>query len=102
MLLYLFYLSIIAVGVLVGRHFGRLVGFGFMIEMYQVGILMIVLISTGTFRPVLLIPGVGVLPGIGRFSGVSAGGLVPPLVFLLVAMLVSKRADDTAINRSGK
>ncbi|HYR83463.1 MAG TPA: hypothetical protein VE422_05230 [Terriglobia bacterium] len=89
MLLYLWYLSIIVGGVFIARRFGRLVSVAFMIEIYQVGLLIFGLITTGYLWPALLIPGVGVLPGIGIYSGISAGGLIPPLLFLLVAMLVS-------------
>ena len=92
MLLELFYVAIAVAGVFVGRRFGRLASFGFMIEMYQVVITVIVLINTGYFRPLGLIPGVGVLPGIGRYSGVSAGGLIPPLVFLLVAVFSRRKS----------
>jgi hypothetical protein len=80
-------------GGLVGRRFGRLIRLCLMIEMFQVGILIMMLIITGRFWPMALIPGVGVLPGIGLYSGVSAGGLVPPLVFVLVAMMVPKRSN---------
>lgn len=73
MLLYLWYLLIITVGFMTCRSFGRLIGFAVMIEMYQLGIVMIGWIITGSLRLVALVPGVGVLPSIGRYSGVSAG-----------------------------
>jgi hypothetical protein len=67
-----------------------------MIEMNQLGLLFLGVIKTGRVDPMLLIPGAGILPKIGHYSGVSAGGLVPPLVFVLVAMFV-RRADTEAI-----
>ena len=62
-----------------------------MIELYQVGIFVIIAINQGRFVPVVLIPGVAVLPGIGFYSGVSAGGLIPPLVFILTAIMIPRR-----------
>ena len=90
MLLYLWYSTIILVGVALARLYGRLVSFLAMIEMYQVGIFVLGWLITGQINFVLLIPGIGVLPRIGRYSGVSAGGLVPPLIFLLVAIVTPR------------
>ena len=90
------YVLIITGGVIVGRRFGRLASLAVMIEMDQLGLLFLGAIKTGRVDPILLIPGAGILPKIGYYSGVSAGGLVPPLVFVLVAMFV-RRADTEAI-----
>ena len=90
------YVLIITGGVIVGRRFGRLASLAVMIEMDQLGLLFLGAIKTGRVDPLLLIPGAGILPKIGYYSGMSAGGLVPPLVFVLVAVFV-RRANTQAI-----
>ena len=90
------YILTITGGVIVGRRYGRLLSVVVMIEMNQLGLLLLVAVKIGHVDPVLLIPGAGILPKIGYYSGVSAGGLIPPLVFVLVAMFV-QRADREAV-----
>ncbi len=90
------YILTITGGVIVGRRYGRLLSVVVMIEMNQLGLLLFVAVKIGHVDPVLLIPGAGILPEIGYYSGVSAGGLIPPLVFVLAAMLV-QRADREAV-----
>jgi hypothetical protein len=93
-LLEVWYLYIILIGITVGRYFGRWVSLIVMLEMFQVGIVALSFANTGRVNPVGLIPGVGVLPRIGRYSGVSPGGLIPPLVFILVSIFIKRRQNQ--------
>lgn len=82
---------VIFVGATVGHRYGRLASFAVMIELMQITLFIMALSRTGRIEPMALVPGVGILPGIGRYSGISAGGLIFPLIFILVAMFSKKR-----------
>ena len=101
MLAWVWLILVIFVGVLISRRFGRLLSFAVMVELIQVAIVIFAAyrgITTSFAAPngspldllVFLIPGFGFLPGIGRYSGLSVGGLVLWLIligfFALVAM----------------
>jgi hypothetical protein len=92
-LLEVWYLYIVLIGIIIGRHFGRWISLIVMLELFQLGIVALVFANTGRVNPIGLIPGVGVLPRIGRYSGVSPGGLIPPLVFILVSIFIKRRPD---------
>lgn len=79
------YAVAIAAGIVAARYVNRLVSFLLMLQVYQIGLFIMVLITNGDFRPMLL------LPGIMIWAPVSPGGLVPPLIFLLVALLAHRR-----------
>lgn len=64
-----------------GKYLGRLANFLLVTMVYQTTLAALVLHDTGEFRPQLLIL------GLFLFAFVSAGGLIPPLIFALVAVV---------------
>ena len=80
----------IAGGIIGSRYLGLGVNFLLMMALFNFGITCIGLIITGRFEPLLLIPGAGIFPHVGRFPGVSPGGLVYPPLFLLIAVLAKR------------
>jgi len=95
LLLLLFLILPVSAGVIGSRRFGRIANFFLMMFVFQVGLTTFVLFRAPArfqlFQLVLLIPGVGILPGIGRFSGISPGGLVYPLIFAFLAIVLNIR-----------
>ncbi len=68
-------------GILSRKNWRRLISFSIMLELYQVGLFIIVLAANGNVRPALLIPGIFV------WAPVSTGSLLVPLILALVAIL---------------
>ena len=95
LLLLLFLILPISAGVIGSRRFGRIANFFLMMFVFQVGLTTFVFFrAPARFQLIqlaLLIPGVGILPRIGRFSGISPGGLVYPLIFALLAIVLNIR-----------
>ena len=77
-------------GIIAGKRLGRFTSWLLMMFVFQALLVMFIFLNTGLFQPVVFIPGVAILPGIGRYSGVSPGGLVYPLIFILVAIRTSR------------
>jgi hypothetical protein len=77
----------IAGGIIGSRYLGILANFLVMMALFNFGLACFGLMITGKFEPLLLIPGVGIFPHVGRFSGVSPGGLIYPPLFLLISVL---------------
>jgi hypothetical protein len=90
-LIVLFLILPISAGIIGSRRFALLANFFLMMVVFQAGLTAFILFrDPGRFQfeqLALLIPGVGILPGIGRFSGISPGGLIYPLIFALLAIL---------------
>ena len=72
----------ISIGILAGKYVNRLVNFCLMLVVYQFMLVILAFGATGEFRPRLLIPIIFVFPPL------SLGQFIPPLVFLLVAIMV--------------
>ncbi len=77
---------------MLGRRYGRLTSLAVMIEMNQLGVLLLVAIKTGRDDPIMLIPGARILPKADYYSGV--GRLVDParLIFMLVAIFTRRES----------
>jgi hypothetical protein len=80
-----------AAGIIASKYLGRLANFLLMMAVFNFALTCNLLINTGHFSPLLMIPGVGIFPHVGRFSGVSPGGLVYPPLFLLIAIVFNRR-----------
>ena len=72
----------ISIGILAGRRINRLVNFCLMLVIYQLALVILAFGATGEFRPRLLIPIIFIWPPL------SLGQFIPPLLFLLVAIVV--------------
>ena len=84
----------IAAGIVAGRHIGRLANFVLMVGLSLVAVMLLGIATTREFRPWLLIPGILI------WAPLSAGGLIPPLVFILVARRVPRlRSEGKTITR---
>src|SRR6267378_8349941 len=81
----------IAGGIIGSRYLGRVANFFLMMALFNFGLTCFGLMITGNFQPLMLIPGAGIFPGVGRFSGITPGGLVYPPLFLLIAIFAHKR-----------
>jgi hypothetical protein len=79
----------ITIGIIGGKYLGRLVNFFLMLEVYQVGLLILRWGMSGDVRWLFLLPGIFV------WAPVSAGGLIVALVYLLVAILAHYRRVPT-------
>jgi hypothetical protein len=84
----------VAGGIIGSRYLGAIANFIVMMVLFNFGLTVTVLMNSGEFHPLLLIPGVGIFPHVGRFSGVSLGGLVYPPLFLLVAVVCKRRRSQ--------
>jgi hypothetical protein len=90
-------------GVTAGHRYGRLASFFVMQELTQLAIVIFGVLRgivngfDAYTRPLdalmMLIPGAGFLPPniMGKYGGLSAGGLIFPLIFILVALFSKKR-----------
>jgi hypothetical protein len=72
-----------------GRYVGRLANFCIMLILFQLDLALLNFLSSGEFHPRLLIPIIFLWPPL------SLGQFVPPLVFLLVAMIVYRHRRIT-------
>jgi hypothetical protein len=79
--LILFALPVLA-GILAGKYAGRFANFCIMLAVFQVSLFILASANSGEFRARLLIPVIFVWPPL------SAGQFVPPLLFVLVAIVV--------------
>jgi hypothetical protein len=101
MLAWAWLITIVFLGILAGRRYGRLASFSVMMELPQ-----IIIVILGAYRGIMagfdaytrpldllmfLIPGVGFLPPtiMGRYGGLSAGGLVLWVILLVIFALVA-------------
>jgi hypothetical protein len=78
----LIYAMPVLVGVIAGKYLGRIANFSLMLAVFQLDLALLDFLSNGTFHARLLIPIIFVWPPL------SLGQFVPPLVFLLAAMIV--------------
>jgi hypothetical protein len=85
MLLLLLFLPI-AGGIIGSRYLGVGLNFLLMMALFNFGLTLIGAMITGHFEPLMLIPGAGIFPHVGYFSGVSPAGLIYPPLFLLIAV----------------
>jgi hypothetical protein len=79
----------IAGGIIGSRYLRLGVNFLLMMAVFNFGLTCIGLMN-GHFEPLMLIPGACIFPHVGRFSGVSPGGLVYPPLFLLIAIIARR------------
>jgi hypothetical protein len=74
------------VGMIGAFRLGRVANFCLMMAVFQLILFVGSFLDTGRLYPLFLLPGAGILPGIGMYSGISIGGLLFPLLFGLVAV----------------
>jgi hypothetical protein len=77
----LFVLPVLA-GIIAGKYVGRFANFCVMLAVFQISVFILASVSSGGFRPRLLIPVIFVWPPL------SAGQFIPPLVFAVVSIVV--------------
>jgi hypothetical protein len=77
----LFVLPVLA-GIIAGKYVGRFANFCVMLAVFQISVFILASVSSGGFRPRLLIPVIFVWPPL------SAGQFIPPLLFVLVSIVV--------------
>src|SRR5215467_3818894 len=68
--------------VLAGKYVGRFVNFCIMLAVFQIGLFILASTNSGELRPRFLVPVIFIWPPI------SAGQFVPPLLFVVVAIIV--------------
>jgi hypothetical protein len=73
-------------GIIGGRYLGKFANACLIIVIFYVGSVAFAYVGSGEFRPVLFLQGIFV----------SAGFLVPPLMFAVVAILAGYRRRDAA------
>ena len=71
----------VSAGILAGRYLRRLANFCLMIVVFYIGSVMLAFFGSGEFRPLSFLAGIFV----------SAGSLIPPLIFILVARMAHRR-----------
>ena len=76
----LFVLPVLA-GIIAGKYVGRFANFCVMLAVFQISVFLLASVSSGGFRPRLLIPVIFVWPPL------SAGQFIPPLVFAVVSIV---------------
>ena len=75
----------ISIGIIAGRRINRLLNFCLMLVVHQLALVFLAFGTSGVFRPRLLLAIIFVWPPL------SLGQFVPPLLFLLVAIVVYRR-----------
>jgi len=76
------YVLPVLAGIVAGKYVGRLANFCIMLAVFQLGLFILASANSGELRPRFLAPVIFIWPPI------SAGQLIPPLVFVLVALIV--------------
>jgi hypothetical protein len=76
------YVLPVLAGILAGRYVGRVANFCTMLAVFQIGLFILASADSGELRPRLLIPVIFLWPPL------SPGQLIPPLLFVLVAIVL--------------
>ena len=76
------YVLPVLAGVLAGKYVARLANFCIMLAVFQMGLFIVASANSGELRPRFLMPVVFVWPPL------SLGQFVPPLLFVVVALIV--------------
>ena len=76
-------------GIVGGKYFGKVANVCFIVAVFYIGSVLLAFYGSGEFRPVSFLGGIFV----------SAGSLVPPLVFILVARLAHHYRRRDAFSR---
>ena len=81
---FLFFVLPVLAGIIAGKYVSRFVNFCVMLAVFQISVFILASVSSGEFRPRLLIPMIFVWPPI------SAGQFILPLLFVLISIVVHR------------
>jgi hypothetical protein len=94
LLSFLSYAVAVTAGIFASRYVNRLVNVLLMLQVYQWGMVVMIFVTNGVFRPILLVPGIFI------WAALSPAGLIPPLLFLAVAILANHRCVQAQTPRT--